>query len=84
MLPNFLIIGVQKGATTWLANCLGQHPDVFQKIEASEDGPKSAAGFAANVMIVAGPRKDQAFHFADWERCQPCDEPGEAIASKEG
>jgi len=29
VLPNFLIIGVQKGATTWLANCLGQHPDVF-------------------------------------------------------
>lgn len=29
MLPNFLIIGVQKGATTWLAKCLGQHSDVF-------------------------------------------------------
>lgn len=29
MLPNFLIIGVQKGATTWLANNLGEHPDVF-------------------------------------------------------
>lgn len=29
MLPDFLIIGVQKGATTWLANSLSQHPDVF-------------------------------------------------------
>jgi hypothetical protein len=29
MLPNYLIIGVQKGATTWLASCLDQHPDVF-------------------------------------------------------
>lgn len=29
MLPNFLILGVQKGATTWLAKCLGEHPDVF-------------------------------------------------------
>lgn len=29
MLPNFLIIGVQKGATSWLAKCLGEHPDVF-------------------------------------------------------
>jgi hypothetical protein len=29
MLPNFLIIGTQKAATTWLAACLGEHPDVF-------------------------------------------------------
>ena len=29
MLPNFLIIGTQKGATTWLASSLGQHADVF-------------------------------------------------------
>jgi hypothetical protein len=29
MLPNYLIIGTQKGATTWLASCLDQHPDVF-------------------------------------------------------
>ena len=29
MLPNFLIIGVQKGATTWLANSLARHPDIF-------------------------------------------------------
>jgi hypothetical protein len=29
MLPNFLIIGVQKAATTWLAQCLGEHPNVF-------------------------------------------------------
>ncbi|MCB8943686.1 MAG: sulfotransferase domain-containing protein [Ardenticatenaceae bacterium] len=29
MLPNFLIIGAQKSGTTWLAEQLGQHPDVF-------------------------------------------------------
>lgn len=29
MLSNFLIIGTQKGATTWLATILEQHPDVF-------------------------------------------------------
>jgi hypothetical protein len=29
MLPNFLIIGAQKAATSWLAKCLGEHPDVF-------------------------------------------------------
>ncbi len=29
MLPNFLIIGTQKAATSWLARCLGEHPDVF-------------------------------------------------------
>lgn len=29
MLPNFLIIGAQKAATSWLAQCLGEHPDIF-------------------------------------------------------
>lgn len=28
-MPNFLIIGAQKAATTWLSVCLGEHPDVF-------------------------------------------------------
>lgn len=27
--PNFLIIGTQKGGTSWLRNMLMQHPDVF-------------------------------------------------------
>jgi hypothetical protein len=29
MLPNFLIIGAQKAATTWLAKCISGHPDLF-------------------------------------------------------
>jgi hypothetical protein len=29
MLPNFLIIGAQKAATSWLAKCMGEHPDVL-------------------------------------------------------
>ena len=29
MLPNFLGIGTQRAATTWLFNCLEEHPDVF-------------------------------------------------------
>jgi hypothetical protein len=29
VLPNFLILGAQKAGTTWLAKCLGEHPDVF-------------------------------------------------------
>ena len=29
MLPNFLGIGAPKAGTTWLARCLGEHPDVF-------------------------------------------------------
>lgn len=33
MLPNFLIIGVQKAATSWLAACLQEHPDVFMSKE---------------------------------------------------
>jgi hypothetical protein len=29
MLPNFLIIGAAKAASTWLSDSLGEHPDVF-------------------------------------------------------
>ena len=29
MLPTFLGIGVQRAATTWLHDCLREHPDVF-------------------------------------------------------
>jgi hypothetical protein len=29
ILPNFLIIGAQKCGTTWLADQIGRHPDVF-------------------------------------------------------
>src|SRR6187401_2278229 len=29
MLPTFIGIGAPKAGTTWLANCLGEHPDVF-------------------------------------------------------
>lgn len=29
MLPNFIIIGAAKAASTWLSDCLGEHPDVF-------------------------------------------------------
>lgn len=29
MLPNFLGIGAQRAATTWIYNCLKEHPDVF-------------------------------------------------------
>ena len=28
-LPNFLIVGCQKAGTTWLANRIRQHPDIF-------------------------------------------------------
>jgi hypothetical protein len=27
--PNFLVIGAQKGGTSWLARMLGQHPEIF-------------------------------------------------------
>jgi len=33
MLPNFLGIGVQRAATTWLHDCLSEHPDVFVPAE---------------------------------------------------
>lgn len=33
MLPNFVIIGAQKSASTYLQACLGDHPDVFLPLE---------------------------------------------------
>ncbi len=33
MLPNFLIIGAEKAATTWLARCLAEHPSVYMPRE---------------------------------------------------
>jgi glycosyltransferase involved in cell wall biosynthesis len=29
ILPNFIGIGAPKAGTTWLANCLGEHPEIF-------------------------------------------------------
>ena len=29
MLPNFLIIGAEKAATTWLARCISEHPSAY-------------------------------------------------------
>lgn len=29
LLPNYLVIGVQRSATTWLFECLKEHPDIF-------------------------------------------------------
>lgn len=49
----------------------GQHPDIMEKIEPTEAGPKAPSGAMANVMIVAGPRQGQAYHFAEWETCRP-------------
>ncbi|MFB0534671.1 MAG: sulfotransferase domain-containing protein [Anaerolineae bacterium] len=33
MLPNFLIIGAQKSATTFVHHCLSEHPSVFMPLE---------------------------------------------------
>ena len=35
-LPNFLVVGAQKSATSWLDYCLRQHPDVFMPIHKKE------------------------------------------------
>ena len=32
-LPNFIGIGAPKAGTTWLANCLAEHPDIFVPIQ---------------------------------------------------
>ena len=32
-LPNFIGIGVQRAATTWLHDCLNEHPDIFLPVE---------------------------------------------------
>lgn len=33
ILPNYLVIGVQRSATTWLFECLREHPDIFMPAE---------------------------------------------------
>ena len=33
MFPNFLIIGAQKAATTYIQTCLKEHPQIFIPIE---------------------------------------------------
>jgi len=54
------------------------HPDIFCK-----RAPGALEG-SHNAEVVAGPRKGQAFHFADWERCKPCEAPDEAAGLRGG
>jgi hypothetical protein len=58
MLPNFFILGVQKAATTWLAKCLREHPDVFMPDE------KEPCFF--NEYFHKGLDWYEAQHFSDW------------------
>ena len=36
ILPDFVIIGAQKGGTVWLNNCLREHPDVYMSPDVHE------------------------------------------------
>ena len=58
MLPNFVIIGTEKAATTWLAKCLGQHPDVFMA-EVKET-------YFFSTHFKKGPKWYESQHFGDW------------------
>lgn len=56
MLPNFLIVGVQKGGTASLRSYLAQHPDVFVV-------PKELHYFSSDVNFNRGARWYES-HFA--------------------
>ena len=57
VLPNFLIIGAEKAATTWLARCLAEHPSVFV--------PPEKEIFFFSSRFSRG-RGWYASHFRDW------------------
>lgn len=60
MLPNFLIIGAQKGGTTWLRSMLRQHPDVFMPraevhyFNSKKNYPKGRAWYESHFRGVRG------------------------------
>ena len=60
MLPNFLIIGVQKGGTTSLINYLAEHPDVFVPFE------KEISYFHSDVFYKKGVEYYKKF-FKGWK-----------------
>jgi hypothetical protein len=57
MLPNFLIVGAQKAATTWLATCLREHPGVFI--------PQHEEIYYFNTQFDRGLEWYES-HFSDW------------------
>jgi hypothetical protein len=63
MLPNFIGIGAPKSGTTWLAKCLGEHPDVFMapvketEFWKFEDAERRLPDYAA---YFAGSRDERA------------------------
>lgn len=57
MLPNFLIIGAEKAATTWLARCLAEHPSVYM--------PREKEIFYFSTRFDRGLAWYQAY-FRDW------------------
>ena len=61
MLPNFLIIGAEKAATTWLARCLSEHPSAYL--------PPEKEIFFFSSRFERG-LDWYASHFRDWA-CQP-------------
>jgi hypothetical protein len=61
-LPNLLVIGVQKGGTTWLHSKLSQHPDIFfsKRKElgyfVQREGKRDLAAYAENFAEADGIR----------------------------
>ena len=66
ILPNFIGIGAPKSGTTWLAKCLGEHPDVFMAPVKETD-----KGVTFIVKLKAGRTKVQTW-FLDRDGKELC------------
>src|ERR1043166_6011740 len=62
ILPNYIGIGVPKAGTTWLAKCLGDHPEVFMAAVKEVDFFKYP-DFTEKIPLYAS-------HFAGSEGCK--------------
>jgi len=63
MLPNFLIIGAQKSGTTFVHECLREHPDIFMprsEVRFFEDPDYHESGFQQFEALFAKVRHQKA------------------------
>jgi hypothetical protein len=75
ILPNFIGIGAPKAGTTWLAKCLGEHPDVFMAaVKETEfwkfaDAEQRLAEYAAHSASPFGKDSKPSLSFSRKSGC---------------
>ena len=68
MLPNFLIIGAQKSGTSWLSECLREHPDVYISEQKEIYFFSDYDDMGSSASSVLGEQKSHSkhAHMASW------------------